>query len=96
MTDPPYARIAQEPGLRRLFHDAELSDPVVVHETLAHGVDADTFWTMVLGSGYRGAIDAMSAESADRVRTAFSDRLAAAGVQEASADVMYATAVKLA
>lgn len=90
----PYARIALEPGLRQLFVDAGLPDPKVVHETHVHPVSADTFWTMVLGSGYRGAIDAMSEGSAVRVRAAITARLTAEGITEASADVMYARAVK--
>lgn len=91
---PPFARIGHEPGLRRLFAEAGLAEPSVVHETYAQPVNVDTFWTMVLGSGYRGVIDAMSGDSARRVRTAIAARLVEDDVHEAIAEVLYARAVK--
>lgn len=96
--DAPHATIwgglAEPAALTKVFLEAGASSPTIVHETLAYPLSADDFWTVVLGSGYRLAVDAMGPDAADRVRTALSLRMKQEHVEELIADVMYARASK--
>ena len=54
----------------------------------------EDWWTIALGSGFRGTIDLLSAEEADRVREANLTRLRLEGVAEIEANALYALARK--
>jgi ubiquinone/menaquinone biosynthesis C-methylase UbiE len=91
---PPWARIVDPPGLRRLYADAGLPEPDVVVESFTNDIEPDDFWTIVLGSGYRGPIDAMGPEAAARVRENVLGRLRTDAVRRLSSEVMYSQAHK--
>ena len=52
----------------------------------------DQFWDIVLGSGYRATVDALSQDQRDTVRERLLARLRAAGVTTLRADVVFGTA----
>lgn len=76
------------------FVRAGAGRPSVTAETIRQPVTADGFWTIVLGSGYRVAIDAMGPSAAERVRGSVEHALTLGGVRELVSDVLYARARK--
>jgi len=76
------------------FVRAGAGRPSVTAETIRQSVTADGFWTIVLGSGYRAAIDAMGPSAAERVRGSVEHALTRGGVRELVSDVLYARARK--
>ena len=54
----------------------------------------EDWWAMVLGSGYRGTVDQLSAEDRERVRLANFDFIRQASVQSVETNVVYGVAVK--
>jgi SAM-dependent methyltransferase len=90
----PWGHLDEPAALTEVFADAGAPPPTIVQETLVHPLTADDFWTVVLGSGYRIAVDAIGPDAANRVRSALRHRMDAEQVQEVTADVMYARAVK--
>jgi len=55
---------------------------------------AEEFWAMALGSGYRIPLDVKGPDAAERVRSAFLDRIARERVTEVACDLMVARATK--
>jgi SAM-dependent methyltransferase len=94
MRSAPWLRLESPEGLVGLFAEASLPPPEIVSETHSSYLSADDYWTVVLGSGYRGAIDRMSHDAAERVRAAVVQRLERVSSGEFVSDVLYARAVK--
>jgi len=57
-----------------------------------HLAHPDQFWDIVLGSGYRGTVDALTQEQRGRVRERLLAGLRAAGVTSLRTDVVFGTA----
>jgi len=91
---PPWQRILEPPGVRRLFADAGTTVPAITVECFDHPIETEKFWTIVLGSGYRGPIDAMGPEAAERVHQEVMGRLRSDSVRVLSSEVMYSQARK--
>jgi SAM-dependent methyltransferase len=81
-------------ALLRVFADAGLPTPVITQEVLRRPMRAGDFWTVILGSGHRLLIDAMTPDDAQRVHAAFDLRMAEEDVREVACDVLYACARK--
>jgi len=65
----PWDEITTPSALAGLFSRAEVPDPAVVAAAGQHQLDhPDRFWDVVLGSGYRATVDALSPVQRDRVR----------------------------
>jgi ubiquinone/menaquinone biosynthesis C-methylase UbiE len=90
----PLGRLNEPAALTRVFLEGGAPSPTIVEETLVHPLDADDFWTVVLGSGYRIGVDAMGPVAAERVRAALGRRMHDAQVTHLTADLMYARARK--
>jgi ubiquinone/menaquinone biosynthesis C-methylase UbiE len=75
-----------------VYWDAVGRERVV--ESFDHHIETEEFWTIVLGSGYRGPIEAMGPEAADRVRDEVMGRLRSDSVRVLSSEVMYSQARK--
>jgi SAM-dependent methyltransferase len=58
---------------------------------IRHG---DDWWTIVLGTGMRGVIESLPPDAAERVRTATTATIDAAGVRDLVTDVIYTVATK--
>jgi len=54
----------------------------------------DEWWPMVMGSGYRGTVDQLSAAERERVRSENSDFIRQASIKSLEANVVYAVAIK--
>jgi hypothetical protein len=52
----------------------------------------DSFWDIVLGTGYRATIDALSQEQRDLVRERLLSRLRSEGITSVRTDVVFSTA----
>ena len=91
----PWDKITTPEALARLF--AEAGVPAAAAEPVAgqHKLDVpDDFWDIVLGSGYRGTVDALSEEQRDRVRARVLDAVRSRDVTALRTDVVYGTAVR--
>ena len=78
-----------------LLNAAGLTQAEVVAETGFQPVNSpEDWWAMILGSGYRGTIDQLSAEDRARVRLANLDFICQASVQSVEANVVFGIGVK--
>jgi ubiquinone/menaquinone biosynthesis C-methylase UbiE len=89
----PWDEITTTQALAELLARAGAGQPAVVavpgRHRLAH---PDQFWDIVLGTGYRGTVDALSREQRDSVRERLLAGLRAAGVTTLRTDVVFGIA----
>lgn len=91
----PWDRISAPDDLRSLLNAAGFTQSEVVAESGSQPLNSpDDWWAMVLGSGYRGTVDQLSAEDRERVRRANFDFIHQASVQSVETNVVYGIAVK--
>ena len=91
----PWDRISEPDELRTLFMAADLPQVEIVAEAGSQPVNSpDDWWAMILGSGYRGTVDQLSAQEQDRVQRENFDFIRQAGLQSVETNVVYAVAVK--
>ena len=91
----PWDEITTPSALAGLFVRAGVPSPSVVavaSEGVHHLDHPDQFWDIVLGSGYRATVDALSPEQRYRVRSALLGGLRADAVTALRTDVVYGTA----
>jgi SAM-dependent methyltransferase len=93
----PWSKIFEPDPLRALLLECGVPEPVAVAEQGWHPLRApEDWWTIVLGSGYRSTVDALSPPNRERVRTASIDGVRQADIRQIRTDVVYATARRLA
>jgi ubiquinone/menaquinone biosynthesis C-methylase UbiE len=89
----PWDEITTPEALAGLFSRAGVPGPAVVaaagHHELGH---PDRFWDIVLGTGYRATVDALSQEQRDRVRGWLLSELRSRAVTAVRTDVVFGTA----
>ena len=91
----PWDEITTPVALADLFVRAGTASPTVIAVPGQHHIDhPDRFWDVVLGSGYRATIDAMTGEQQDRVRHRVLRELRAANVTILRTDVVFGTSVR--
>jgi ubiquinone/menaquinone biosynthesis C-methylase UbiE len=91
----PWDRISEPEDLRSLFIAAGLTDSEIVAEAASQPVgSAEDWWAMILGSGYRGTVEQLSAEHRERVRLANFEFIQQASVPSVEANVVYGVALK--
>jgi hypothetical protein len=74
-----------------------VSDPEAVAEPGWHPLQApEDWWTIVLGTGYRSTVDALSPINRERVRTASIEGVRRGDIRQIRTDVVYGTARRLA
>jgi len=89
----PWDEITSEDALAGLLARAGVTRPAVTAVAGRHRLDhPDQFWDVVLGSGYRATIDALSAGQQDQLRSRLLQRLRSAGITALRTDVVFATA----
>ena len=92
-TFSPWDRIAEPTDLRGLFEASGIGDVKVEPEAATHALASpEDWWTIVLGSGYRGTLEQLDRDAREQVRTLTLDRLRADKVGSIEANVLYATA----
>lgn len=93
----PWDKITTPTALADLFTQAGIASPAVTAEegrlTLPH---PDAFWDIVLGTGYRATVDAMSPAQQDRLRARALAELRSSQVTELRTDVVFGTAARAA
>jgi hypothetical protein len=80
-------------ALEDLFFRAGVADPVAVAAPGQHQLDRpDSFWDVVLGSGYRGTVDALSQEQRVHVQERVLAELRSRNVTALRTDAAFGTA----
>lgn len=89
--EPPLSRIATAPRMTAWLTSigAESISTEVIR--LRNPATDDFAWSMVLGSGLRGALTGLHDRDIDRLRSEFLQSLAASGMTEIDCDVLIAT-----
>jgi ubiquinone/menaquinone biosynthesis C-methylase UbiE len=91
----PWDRISEPSTLSAILNEGGVSEPWVMAEEGTHPVASpEDWWTMLLGSGYRGTIEQMEPEMVEYVRQANLAFIANTQIQEVQANVVYAVAKK--
>jgi len=91
----PWDRIGNPAALRALLREAGVESCEVEVESGSQPLDSpDDWWTLVLGSGYRGTVEELRPEERETVREACLTRLREAEVRWVETSVLYALAVK--
>jgi ubiquinone/menaquinone biosynthesis C-methylase UbiE len=89
----PWDEITTEAALANLLIRGGVQHPEVTAVAGWHQLDhPDRFWDIVLGSGYRATIDALSQEQQDLVRRRVLGKLRSDGIASVRTDVVFSTA----
>jgi len=89
----PWDEITTEAALANLLIRGGVQHPAVTAVAGWHQLDhPDRFWDIVLGSGYRATIDALSQEQQDLVRRRVLGKLRSDGIASVRTDVVFSTA----
>lgn len=90
-----WSKIVEPDPFRALLVECGVSDPKVVAEPGLHPLNApEDWWTIILGSGYRSTVDALSPLDRERVRVATIEGVGREKIRELRTDVVYAMASK--
>jgi SAM-dependent methyltransferase len=92
----PWDEITTAPALADLLADAGISGAMVEATAGEHHEleQADGFWDIVLGSGYRATVDALSEEQRERLRERVIDELRSRGITSLRNDVVFGSSVR--
>jgi ubiquinone/menaquinone biosynthesis C-methylase UbiE len=91
----PWDRISEPETLRTLLASASLTEIEVVPETGAQPVNSpEDWWAAVVGSGYRGTVDQLSASEREQVRAQNLAFIRDHEIRSVEANVIYATGKK--
>ena len=89
----PWDEITTPEALADLFSLAGVPDPAVAAAPAQHHLDSpDRFWDVVLGSGYRATVDALSPEQRHRMQGRLLSELRSHKVTVLRTDVVFGTA----
>jgi len=91
----PWDDLVTPDALDNLLRSVGIGDVVVTAERGTHRLlTSDDFWQIVLGSGYRGTVDALTPEQVDAVRDAVVGELRLRCVQAITTNVVYSHAIR--
>jgi len=91
----PWDEITTPAALAGLFARAGVPHPAVTAAEGRHHLDhPDRFWDIVLGSGYRATVDALSADQRDRVRDSVLAELRSREITVLRTDVVFGTVTR--
>ncbi len=91
----PWDRISEPAGLRDMLADADLHTVDIHAEAGTHPLNSpDDWWKVALGSGYRGTLEQLDAESLARVREGNLIRLVQGRVNAIETNIIYAVVTK--
>ena len=89
----PWDNVTTPHALEDLFRRAGVVDPDVAAVPGRHQLEhPDMFWDIVLGSGYRATVDALSPERSEALRRRLLSALRSGQVTSLRTDVVYGTA----
>jgi len=91
----PWDRICDTESLRALFAEAGLEAQEVVFERGTHELKSpDDWWSVVMGSGYRGTIDLLDTSDREQVKQRAFAFIRESAIREVETNVIYGVAVK--
>jgi ubiquinone/menaquinone biosynthesis C-methylase UbiE len=91
----PWDDLTTPEAVKDLFISAAVAGCAVEAVPGVHAIDSpDDFWYVVLGSGYRATVDAMSPDDSAALRNAVLSQLRREDVRVLTTDVVYATAIR--
>ncbi len=91
----PWDRISDPSGLAAMLESAGVTTAEIVAEAGTHPLRCpEDWWTIVMGSGYRGTVAQLDEATYQRFRDANLSRLRATGATHLSTNVVYAVAGK--
>jgi ubiquinone/menaquinone biosynthesis C-methylase UbiE len=91
----PWDRINDSETLEKILIGAGVEDPKVIAESCQHSINsADDWWTVVLGSGYRGTIEQLSQAERDKIKQANLAFIRDEQISAVETNVLYALATK--
>jgi hypothetical protein len=91
----PWDRINDPTGLKKIFDEARVASPKITAENRLHPIQsAEDWWTIVLGSGYRGTIEQLTLTEREKVKEANLSFLRDEKISAVETNVLYALATK--
>jgi ubiquinone/menaquinone biosynthesis C-methylase UbiE len=91
----PWDRIDNPASLRKILDEAGVASPEIIAENRLHPIKApEDWWTIVLGSGYRGTIEQLSLAERQRVKEANLAFVRDEKISTVETNVLYALATK--
>jgi SAM-dependent methyltransferase len=89
----PWNKIVEPDPLHTLLIECGATNPEVVAEPGIHPLNSpEDWWTIVLGSGYRSTVEALTPSARERVMVATIEAVRRQKIREMRADVVYAIA----
>ncbi|MGH7177235.1 MAG: ubiquinone biosynthesis protein UbiE, partial [Tepidisphaeraceae bacterium] len=91
----PWDQITDPAALEALLRSGGAENVRVVAEPGRHALIAPSqWWSIVMGTGYRGVVEQLDPAAQQRVREACFKRIANIGVTEVETNVVYGLAIK--
>lgn len=91
----PWDRIVEPGPMRKLFQDAGIGEvEIELEETMEPLRGPEDWWKILLGTGYRGTIDALGEGARERVRQASISWVEKRGIREVESNFIYGVATK--
>jgi ubiquinone/menaquinone biosynthesis C-methylase UbiE len=91
----PWDRISQPGALRELLRAGGIERADVVAEAGSHAIPSpEAWWTVVLGTGYRGTLEQLDPSDRERVRRANLEYVQRSGIDSVETNALYAVAEK--
>ena len=89
----PWDRINDPANLEKILSEGGVEAPKITAENRLHPINsAEDWWTIVLGSGYRGTIEQLNASERERVKDANLAFIREAKISAIETNVLYALA----
>jgi ubiquinone/menaquinone biosynthesis C-methylase UbiE len=91
----PWDRIDTPASLRGIFDQAGIAPPTITHEDRLHPINSsEDWWTIVLGSGFRGTVEQLDLAERQRVQEANVAFIRDEKISAVETNVLYALATK--
>jgi ubiquinone/menaquinone biosynthesis C-methylase UbiE len=91
----PWSKIVEPDPLRAFLIECGVRDPDVAAEPGSHALNSpEDWWTIIMGSGYRSTVEALSVPTRERVKLATIEAVRQKRIEEIRVDVIYALARK--
>jgi ubiquinone/menaquinone biosynthesis C-methylase UbiE len=92
----PWDRIDNAASLGKIFEEAGVASPKIIAENRLHPIKSpEDWWTIVLGSGYRGTIEQLTEPERETVKQANVAFITGEKISAVETNVLYALATKI-
>jgi SAM-dependent methyltransferase len=89
----PWDQVDSPDGMQALFDEARVGPVAIDAEPAEHPLSGpEDWWTIVLGSGFRGTVEQLTPDARKRVRQDNLGRIETEGIRSVNASVLYAVA----